>query len=116
MMHTPLPWTNNKHSVYVHSEHGNICACGHPRASTRVGYTEAGLSDGLNEAVDNARLIVRAVNSHDALVKALKDVIAVYEWCSVDPVDRGYSSLDDEIASARRALAMLSEQQEAGSK
>lgn len=41
-----------------------------------------------------------------ALAAALEDIIAIYEWCSVDPVDRGYSALDSEIHRAKRLLAL----------
>lgn len=48
---------------------------------------------------------IKAIGEAAALVATLKDIIAVYEWCSVDPVDRGYSSLDSEIYRAKRLLA-----------
>lgn len=41
-----------------------------------------------------------------ASLATLKDIIAAYEWCSVDPVDRGYSSLDSEIHRAKHLLAL----------
>jgi hypothetical protein len=44
------------------------------------------------------------MNAH-ALRSALEDIISVYEWCSVDPIDRGYSALDNEISRAKHLLA-----------
>jgi hypothetical protein len=44
------------------------------------------------------------------LAETLKDIIAVYEWCCVDPVDRGYSALDSEIHRAKHLLADGSDQ------
>lgn len=44
------------------------------------------------------------MNDH-ALKSVLEDIIAVYEWCSVDPADRGYSALDAEISRAKHLIA-----------
>lgn len=44
--------------------------------------------------------------SYAALVATLKDIITVYEWCSIDPFDRGYSSLDSEIHRAKRLIGV----------
>lgn len=45
-----------------------------------------------------------ATETPSALRTTLEDIIAVYEWCSVDPIDRGYSSLDNEISRAKHLL------------
>lgn len=48
-----------------------------------------------------------AISSTDggALRSTLEDIVSVYEWCSVDPVDRGYSALNNEIHRAKHLLA-----------
>lgn len=76
--HTPTPWTNDEHSVYVWSKEGNVCVCGDPTADTIVGYTEAGRSTaGLHAAVANAHHIVHCVNNHAALVAALEWLVRI---------------------------------------
>ncbi len=66
--HTPGPWTNQEHSTFVFSKHGNVCACGDPHASTVVGYTECEIgAPSLYEAVANARLIAAAPDMLAAL-------------------------------------------------
>lgn len=78
--HTPLPWKVIEHSTFVHSVFGNVCACGDPHASGYVGYTEPDIgSQYLGEAVANAALIVRAVNSHADMLAQLK---AAERWLS----------------------------------
>jgi hypothetical protein len=45
------------------------------------------------------------VDAASELLAALKDVIDAYDWCSADPVDRGYSSLDSVISDARKLVS-----------
>lgn len=98
--HTPTPWQNGEHGVYVWSKDGNVCVCGHPTATTTVSYTEAGRgqNDGLHEAIDNAHHIVRCVNSHAALLALVERVaeIAIY-------TETGHSVFED----ARALFAQL---------
>ena len=61
--HTPTPWTNNGQSIIVSSD-GDIC---------QLFYTHKdGIDDQFPNAKANAAFIVRAVNSHEALVEALE--------------------------------------------
>ena len=77
--HTPGTWKNDKHSTYVWSEHGNVCACGDPHASGVVGYTPAGIgSQFLKEAVANARLIAAAPD-HNAASREIDRLSLVIE-------------------------------------
>lgn len=99
--HTPTPWQNGEHSVYVWSKDGNVCACGHPTASPQVRYTEAGCGDGLHAAVDNARHIVRCVNSHDDLLAALQKCVAELEH--VLGPDKWFPCMDEARAAIAKA-------------
>lgn len=93
---TPGPWTNREHSTFVHSKHGNICACGDPHASQFVGYTECEIdSDGLSEAVANAAFIAHTENCHNDMLAALKKA---EEWLS------GWASAEPYIGEIRAAI------------
>lgn len=54
------------------------------------------------ERAANIALIIKAVNNHEALLECVKDLIDSYNWCSEDPVDRGYSLLSDNVMEAKR--------------
>ena len=63
--HTPTPWHQGPYyKGDVESREGRICECT-PLSSPR--------------AAANAEFIVRAVNAHDDLLAALKDVIAALQ-------------------------------------
>lgn len=96
MSHTPGPWgaTTRRGSwdwvVYQEANpNTEICQPFHDGTE----FNETG------EA--NARLIAAAPD----MLKALTDLIATYEWCSVDPIDRGYASLNDAITDARKIVS-----------
>lgn len=57
--HTPTPWAIRK------------CPCGHPSCDAYEITAQSWRSEG-RMSKDDAELICRAVNSHDALVEALK--------------------------------------------
>lgn len=103
-MHTPGEWTNREHGTFVHSKHGNVCACGDPRASTTVGYTECDVgTPGLSEAVANARRIVHTANCHDDLLTALKDLT---RFCDAVRVQVGMGKTQTaRLEQARAAIA-----------
>lgn len=80
--HTPTPWTygdsDHNHNAVVMTEGGNIIAlC--PKHG--VGFTKPGEVAPWHNANANAAFIVQAVNSHQALVEALKDALA---WTQTD--------------------------------
>lgn len=77
-------------------------SCDHP-ATINVASMGPALTASPEEARANARLIVRAVNSHDELVAALRDLIAAYDRALVlAPVD---TALEDARAALSRAEA-----------
>jgi hypothetical protein len=75
--HTKTPW-KIAGAVHIYSPGeggGNVCSMSDPRVSTVVGYTDVALdSKDADEAYANAAFIVRCVNAHDDLVKALEAV------------------------------------------
>ena len=78
MTHTPTPWKiTGATLVYSNGSEtgGTVCVCGEPRETTVVEYrrTEP-WKPGFEEAAANAAFIVKAVNSHEALVEALREV------------------------------------------
>ncbi len=64
--HTPTPWASSKQWLYGPKGYVLPIASGFLEFVTNPG------GSGHDEAVANAALIVRAVNSHDALVDALE--------------------------------------------
>jgi hypothetical protein len=85
--HTKTPW-KIAGAVHIYSPGeggGNVCSMSDPRVSTVVGYTDVALdSKDADEAYANAAFIVRCVNAHDDLVKALEAALAThgdqYSW------------------------------------
>ena len=72
--HTPTPWSQMGTHIYSSGKSGgNICSMSEPRATTTVEYAppEYGSKDA-DEMWANAALIVRAVNTHADLVRALE--------------------------------------------
>lgn len=77
-MSTPTPWTNG--SAELHIEAGNIMR-GRRLVANCIGYSSnAGGEDSLQENQANAELIVRAVNAHEALLTAAKDLLQALDW------------------------------------
>lgn len=93
--HTPTPWRLPKvpaeapdATIVCDADGGSIADC-----------TPAGPWIPEEQAEANAAFIVRAVNSHDALVKAIHDYLAVFDRCG------GSESVSaQEFADARAAM------------
>jgi len=79
--HTPTPWRLEGYSIYSSAHKGrHIVATSDP-------YW------GLNQNKANAAFIVKAVNSHEALVKALELCKGALEACSqMHPDNRGIAT------------------------
>jgi hypothetical protein len=90
-MKRQLPWHASRKGIFINDLNNNAIAemCDSPTKQ------------------DDAEFIALAVNTHDALVKALDDLVAVYEYCSEDPVDRGWAPVGDAVDDARRLLAVV---------
>lgn len=74
--HTELPW--EQYSDKIFSQNGNICTLSDPRASKYVDYTPLKISSpDFREAHENGQFIVRACNSHAALL-ALAQKVRTY--------------------------------------
>ncbi|MGA9854237.1 MAG: hypothetical protein WBR29_03030 [Gammaproteobacteria bacterium] len=58
-MHTPLPWTIKEDEIHSQLKHGSVCV--------------AVMDGGAFQDAD-AALIIRAVNAHDELVRALERI------------------------------------------
>jgi len=93
-MHTPIPWT-------VARFEGNVEASGRVVANT-MSYSCSGPGgeSARQENIDNAAFIVRACNSHAALVQALKglvDILSEQGWdgqSATDAHDKAIALLD----------------------
>ena len=73
---TPRPWTASRHMLFK----------GNHNIGTRSNYRHVGeiwARDNEGESDANAELIVRAVNSHDQMVMALKQIA---RWPALSPV------------------------------
>lgn len=57
----------------------------------------------MSDSTSDALLTLQA--ERDTLMVALEEVILAYEYCSADPYDRGWSSLDDAVGKARATLS-----------
>lgn len=93
---TPTPWTaepGGKRGSWIKGTTGEwaALACGDTDESARA----------------NAALIVRAVNSHAALVEALRSALAMIDASSLGKPGNILSR--DRIASMRAALALAAE-------
>lgn len=88
--HTPTPWNFEGRAVYSQTEGEDIC-----------------IVDSGNRKVDvaNAAHIVRCVNSHEALVKALEDCVRIFE-----NELSGLAVIGPELRQARAAVAAAKEQ------
>ena len=108
--HSPVPWRVNVDKFHI--------AVPLVDAVDNDGIIVAELSGpNHSENVSNAELIVRAVNSHHALVAALRDFLA--KWDEVEPYIKGafvmqqihggrYTgpTIADELTAMRAALAL----------
>jgi hypothetical protein len=56
------------------------------------------------EAAREQRWDVVLRREHKQMDELLCAIIESYDWCKVDPVDRGWSRLDDEITRARKIM------------
>lgn len=86
--HTPTPW-----KLYPHL-FGQIESQDETKLITRAGRVDPVTDLDQCERAANAEFIVRACNSHDQLVAALKAVVEFYSYAEYGP-----------IAQARAALA-----------
>lgn len=109
--HTPLPWKAGPYSSIVGIA---ISAQPDPNKNRVVvaGTTGAFSDDHKGEHEANAALIVRAVNSHEALVKAVSDMLEMIEEGAIDSPEVGVGcgapqwKVHDEWAHyAKNALA-----------
>ena len=114
MTHTPTPWYATGVHVQSAVKNEDLSGLGN--------YVCTAEGSSPEEAIANADLIVRAVNSHDALVSALKGcLIALRTKCPNVPEDeRGqhlylhrWTSDDEEAVEAGdKALALAQEVRE----
>ncbi len=108
-MHTPLPWNavkpiNAKHSWdwAIEGQNGDIAM---KLEYLPPVYHPDGLDGWRQESEDNAALIVRAVNAHEAMRTALKTILegntmaGKAEWSHADVIQEHYKI-------ARTALAL----------
>lgn len=105
--HSPLPWTwENPHKTSYGQAHVNseavakIAVCGEAAKKTPHGYI--GCMD-YKEVEANAAFIVRAVNNHNKLVAALKELLGGEDDCHGDIVTEcaGCGRTYSEIARIR---------------
>ena len=71
--HTPTPWEQSK-TYIVQKGHGVSLA----NATVMKGLSINADAENYEKALANAAFIVRAVNSHDALLNASKEVVKAY--------------------------------------
>ena len=63
----------------------------------------------LREIKDRTAYLVRAVNAHDALIAALRELVRYHDTHNPQPTDRRYAEsrvLHDALTDARAALAL----------
>lgn len=103
--HTPAPWSvgeqNGHCGISINGpEGGRLATVYLGLVTTRVEWGQAHFDLPENaESVANAAIIVRAVNSHEQLVAALRDCVAVMERDLI-----GLAVIQPELAAARDAL------------
>ena len=98
--HTPLPWRLFAENGFVEVRADDVLVA----VVNWQGFNDSFRSDDGHLA--NAEFIVRAVNSHAALVAALEKLM---KWIGPPPVDKhSYDSLrEDGWKAAKEALAMV---------
>lgn len=111
-MHTPTPWKSYRRNVYAHAIHGAMgTAAESIIASVTFGLDTETSQQQAENARDNAALIVKAVNSYEAMRQALDDMRIFAEglrddWEAANP-GREYNPLRLKlIAEAKAALAL----------
>lgn len=98
--HSPLPWiTVDRSMTDLFTKDGyHICSTG--------GYSDNFSDDGgLYRNIANAAFIVRAVNSHDTLVEALKDAMSALSYvraCHGDLYGVGFDRVGERSIKALR--------------
>lgn len=74
-MHTPTPWKSYRRNVYAHAIHGAMgTAAESIIASVTFGLDTETSQQQAENARDNAALIVKAVNSYEAMKEALEKI------------------------------------------
>lgn len=104
---TPRPWHHTRTScsqLNCNSIWINADGLDSPPAIS-IGETQL-------EAEENANLIVKAVNCHDELVKALKEITERYERLEIIYAKTIQSNFDCENGTIKRAKQALSKSQE----
>ena len=100
--HTPTPWVARGLAIYQREKWSD----GTDTGSRYIAQVQSASSDSLDEDgtdASNAEFIVRAVNSHDALVAALRSVLDTFDRQNV-PLP-AYLRRDEAQARAAIALA-----------
>ena len=122
--HTPLPWCIDKNAASVASGDGidimsgmEVVACVFTEAMLDRGYEVARPGETVScewayrkatpEERANAAFIVRACNSHEALVEACKALVTLAQ--NVKELEVDWPGLDDVDEQARAALAKAQE-------
>ena len=108
MTHTPTPWkikSLHKKMIITGNVHQICDGDNYPTAFVPAwDNPQAGEVDGTEEALANAAMIVHAVNSLPALVKALEDTRACFE---VEYRDDRISSIGHASDGLRKAVGIL---------
>lgn len=95
---TPTPWVRDQYgNVKPEGLRDNVLVTGF---SLSTGYHQ----DGLPEA--NSALIVRAVNSHEAMVGALKTALEALEDIQFDRFDIDMDAVGIAVGSVEAAIAL----------
>jgi len=106
-LHTPTPWAVQENGFKTQFIYGSDAT--QKKSPMGVAYNElvAGGDHPSTLNAANAAFIVKACNSHDALVKALTDMVAMYVDL-VDSGDAGFWDAEkvDEVIASRAALAL----------
>lgn len=99
--HTPTTWKIDKYGGIKDLDHNRVYACGFVNPMYNSVMTD--------EAKANDAFIVRAVNSHDALINALKGAIGALEFSRDYHSDLGnfyQAYAQDKLDEAINALAL----------
>lgn len=105
---TPRPWKVHGaiHVIRTGEDWANVCEMSKPRLPgiTVAKHEGADLGDGFDVAAENAALIVRAVNAHDAAVAALEAAAGFVRHLK-PYAEKGYAAHVQDQISAALALA-----------
>lgn len=97
--HTPLPWKVGPNNEIRAGGRYNVCP------TVTAGGSAKGMLDEREVIRANAAFIVKAVNNHDALVRALRALYGSYKQLA-DSGDAGNWSIED-TDEGKQALAAL---------